>query len=52
MKIIYKCKVNGIVGRMGKALACCPKIKCGSESLCGAHGNTKCVYKVKREVSK
>lgn len=48
-KLIYKCKVNGIVGRQGRYSAVCGKIKCGSGSICGAHGNTKCVHKEKVE---
>ena len=44
-QVIYKCKVNGVVGRMGKYTALCVKIKCGSDSICGAHGNKKCEHK-------
>ena len=48
-KIIYKCKVDGVVGRQGRYTAICGKIKFGNDSVCGAHGNTKCTHKVKEQ---
>lgn len=49
-KIIYKCKVDGGLGRVGKYGAICGKSKVGGG--CGAHGNTKCEHKVRVEKSK
>lgn len=46
-KNIYKCAVDGNLGRVGKYGAICGKIKVCSGSLCGAHGNTKCKHKSK-----
>jgi len=40
-KIKYKCAVNGCVSLN----AMCGAIKCGSDSICGAHGNTRWVHK-------
>ena len=40
-KIKYKCAVDGNVA-IG---AICGKISCGSESICMAHGNNRCIYK-------
>lgn len=49
--VIYKCSVNGNLGsvRYGRRTlgAICGKIKVGEGSICGAHGNTKCEYKIK-----
>ena len=42
-KIIYKCKVGGVVGRVGKAFAMCNKSGLGDK--CAAHGNYKCQHK-------
>ena len=43
----YKCKVDGVLGIAGKLRAMCPKIGFGDSSICKAHGNFKCEYKVK-----
>lgn len=53
-KTIYKCAVNGSLGmtaiHKGKRIgAICGKIKCGPDSICGAHGNTKCKHKIKQD---
>ena len=51
----YKCAVDGIVVVYGYKYhprgisGVCPHIKCGSDSLCGAHGNKKCQHKSKLE---
>lgn len=45
--ITYKCKVDGVLGKVGKYSAICGKIKCGDDSICGAHGNKKCEHKVR-----
>lgn len=42
----YKCAVDGCLGRRGKYIAMCGKIKCGNDSMCGAHGSTKCEHKI------
>lgn len=42
-----KCSVNGSLGKVGKYFAICPHISFGDSSLCTAHGNTKCVHKIK-----
>ena len=47
MKQIYSCKVNGVLGRRGKYVDICGKIKVGDAYRCGAHGNLKCHHKVK-----
>ena len=39
----YKCKVNGCLGPN----AMCGSISVGSDSICFAHGNTKCRHKIK-----
>lgn len=44
-KLIYKCKVNGVVGKVGKAFAMCSKSGIGDR--CAAHGNVKCKHKIK-----
>ena len=44
-KVIYQCKVEGYLGRVGKYSAICGKHKVSGG--CGAHGNTKCEHKVK-----
>lgn len=44
-KVIYKCKVNGCLGRVGKCFALCAKSGIGDK--CSAHGNYKCEHKVK-----
>lgn len=41
----YKCKVDGVVGRVGKCIGICPKSVVNG--YCGAHGNTKCEHKEK-----
>jgi len=46
-KVIYQCKVDGALGRVGKYGAICGKSKVGGG--CGAHGNTKCEHKVRVE---
>lgn len=48
--IIYKCAVNGDLGRVGKYGAICAKSN--ARGGCGAHGNTKCIHKIKSEVEK
>ncbi len=51
----YKCAIDGVVvvygyPRYPKGISgICPLIKCGSDSLCGAHGNKKCKHKSKLE---
>ena len=47
MKNKYKCKVNGCLGRFGKGFAMCGLNRVGDNSICGAHGNTKCEHKEK-----
>ena len=51
-KKLYKCAVNGCLGRRGKYIALCGKVKCGSESYCGAHGNSKCVHRIEVKENK
>ena len=46
-KVIYQCKVDGALGRVGKYSAICGKSKIGGG--CGAHGNAKCEHKVRVE---
>ncbi len=46
-KVIFKCKVGGYLGHVGKYAALCGKIKVGNDDICGAHGNTKCEHRVK-----
>ena len=46
LKVIYKCKVNGVVGRYGKLIAMCPKIKVGDSGLCGKSGECDWGYKI------
>ena len=42
----YKCKTHGCV-RIGNLSGICGKVRFGPEGYCGAHGNTKCVNKIK-----
>lgn len=44
--VIYKCKVNGIVGRQGKYSAMCPKIRVGDSGLCGESGECHWGHKI------
>ena len=50
-EVIYKCAVNGSfkgVNFVGATVyGICGFKKCGSNSLCGAHGNYKCEHKYK-----
>ena len=41
----YKCRVDGVLGKVGKAFALCGKA--GVNSKCAAHGNFKCEHKMK-----
>ncbi|MCH9645651.1 MAG: hypothetical protein K0U08_03300 [Proteobacteria bacterium] len=50
-KIKYKCLSNGVIAHKGQAGICGYNIV-GDNSLCGAHGNTKCPHKVKRKLDK
>lgn len=43
--VIYKCKLDGVVGRRGKHVGMCGYIKCGSKSLCGAPVTVECHHK-------
>lgn len=45
-KVIVKCAVNGIVGRIGKVLGLCGYVKCGDKSLCGAPPDYVCKHKL------
>ena len=45
-KVIYKCKVDGDLGRIGKFGAMCAKYKLNGD--CGAHGNKKYEHKERR----
>ena len=45
MKVIYKCKVDGMLGKVGKYGAICAKS--GVNGRCAAHGNYKCEHKTK-----
>lgn len=47
MKVIFKCKVDGYLGRRGVYGAICGHIKVNG-SICGAHGNKKCEHKVRQ----
>ncbi|AUR84155.1 hypothetical protein NVP1049O_46 [Vibrio phage 1.049.O._10N.286.54.B5] len=53
-RVIFKCTVNGVLSQefIGNKLVSgiCGKIRVGDRSICGAHGNTKCVHK-KKEVN-
>lgn len=49
-KVIYQCKVDGDLGRVGKYGAICGKSKVGGG--CGAHGNAKCEHKVRKVIDK
>ena len=44
-RLIYKCKVDGVLGRFGKSWGVCAKS--GVNGRCAAHGNFKCEHKVK-----
>ena len=44
-KKVYKCATDGVLERVGKLTGICPYIACGSDSICNAHGNTKCDHK-------
>jgi len=46
-KVIYKCKVNGSLGRVGKYSSMCGLSRMGG--FCGAHGNKKCQHKERAE---
>lgn len=52
LKVIYKCKVNGVVGRHGKLTALCPKIKVGDSGLCGESGECHWGYKIEVKSAK
>ncbi|URQ87693.1 hypothetical protein J8Z28_07585 [Pseudoalteromonas sp. SCSIO 43088] len=41
----YKCQVDGVLGKVGKAFALCGKS--GVNGKCSAHGNYKCEHKMK-----
>ena len=41
----YKCRVDGVLGKVGKAFALCGKA--GVNSKCASHGNYKCEHKIK-----
>jgi hypothetical protein len=43
-----KCAVNGSF-RFGKLVGICKHIACGESGICYAHGNKKCVHKIKIE---
>lgn len=44
-KVIYKCAVNGNLGRIGRYGAICAKSN--ARGGYGAHGNTKCKHKIR-----
>lgn len=44
-KLIYKCKVDGVLGGSGRSLGLCANS--GVDGKCAAHGNYKCEHKCK-----
>lgn len=51
MRVIYKCSCNGVlnhtVARGKREPIMCAKVNKCDSTLCGAHANTKCKYKIK-----
>ena len=50
MRAIYKCSCNGILNKTkanGMQVNKCSKLNKCDHTLCGAHGLTKCPYKIK-----
>ena len=46
----YICTVDGFLGRMGKHSALCGRVSLYL-SKCMAHGNKKCIHKVKQDLA-